>query len=324
MSTDYLEDLTARYLQLLRSASPEGYVAARVSGRVLPSDLASLSLPQETMRALRSIHGEFVERYCTAMAAKVPMAPRGELERRATQFFLVAVSNLPDGDRSPADDPRSSGSGGGYEDRRREIEEHLVNHLGPAQVLHKLGSGDQDIDVYIFRPTEERPYVTGVTIGISHHPMVVPHDEPDRRHQELMIYLPASWQLEPSPDPLVLWPFGLLKALGRFAQAEETYFAPGHTVALANPPEPFAPGSLLTTALLLGPPEAPTFDNLNVGGTRCCFLSVLPLTSAEADYKLCFGSTALLQRLQEAGVQRQVDPARPCAITGVRPLRGGP
>ena len=202
---------------------------------------------------------------------------------------------------------------------REQLEEHLSNHLGPCRVLHELGAGFVHIDVRIFEPSRDRPYITGVTVGVSEHPMVVPDDELDRRHQELMIYLPASWPVEPNTGAAAEWPFWLLRTLGKFAYAEKTYFSPGHSVALSNPPEPFAPGVFFTTVLLLAPPEAPTFDDLTIGGTPCRFLSALPLTSAEAEYKLSHGSSALLQRLQEANVERQIDPARACAITGKTP-----
>ena len=97
---NHLPDLCQRYLELLRLALPDDVGAVRATGRVLPSDIAIRSLPEQTVSALSDIYDEFVREYCDEMIAKVPTAPRREVEKRATEFFAVAVSNLPDDETS--------------------------------------------------------------------------------------------------------------------------------------------------------------------------------------------------------------------------------
>lgn len=218
---------------------------------------------------------------------------------------------MSDEGRTESGEPKPGGS-----EWRPALEDHLQRHLGEAIVNHPLLSLGMHIDVFVFEPTPDRPYITAVTVGVSEFPMVVPDNEPERRHQELMVYLPAGWPLDPNAGSAAVWPFWLLRALGRFAHDESTYFAPGHTVALANPPEPFVPGVPFTTALLLDPPEPSSFDELTIGDTPCRFLWAIPLTTAEADYKLSNGGNALLEKLREADVRREIDPARACLITG--------
>ena len=320
MPVEHLHDLCRRYIELLRLALPDDVVAARATGRVLPSDVGSPSIPEETFRAMCDVYDEFVREYGDEMVASVPSAPRHEVDKRAREFFVTAVSRLPDDDmnENTADLHRRDVTPGSPE-WREEVEDHLSRHLGECLVLHEPPCGGRHIDVRIFEATPERPYLTAVTVGVSERPMAAPDDEPERRHQEFMIYLPEGWTCEPNTGEAAEWPFWLLKNLAAFVDAEETYFAPRHSVALSNPPQPFAPRIPFTTAFLLWPPETSPFDELTIDGTPCRFLWVVPLTPAEADYKLIHGSSALLQRSQEANIELPVDPNRACAITGGRP-----
>ena len=57
--------------------------------------------------------------------------------------------------------------------------------------------------------------------------MAVPEGREDRRHCELLTYLPPGWELEGSEEGW--WPGAMLKRLGQFVHENETWFGDGHT-----------------------------------------------------------------------------------------------
>ena len=205
---------------------------------------------------------------------------------------------------------------------REALEAHLRAYLGPcATVYHEIVSTTVHLDLYIYAPTEARPYFTIVTSGISARPLHVPEGAEEFGRLELMLYLPADWNFDfKAGGEAAWWPFRLLKFLGRFVHEYRTFLAPGHTVAESDPPEPYMNNTLLSMALLLSPVlEEEGFDQLAIEGTPCRFLWVWPITNDEGRLKIKVGLQALLGRLVDAGVSPIIDPSRPCAVTGKRP-----
>jgi hypothetical protein len=90
------------------------------------------------------------------------------------------------------------------------ISEHIEKHLGtPATVFHELISDLVHIDVHIVAPTEERPFYSLITSGMSDKPMNAPEGAEEFRYAELMICLPADWpmtQEEWKQDADSFWP----------------------------------------------------------------------------------------------------------------------
>jgi hypothetical protein len=153
---------------------------------------------------------------------------------------------------------------------------------------------------------------------MSDRPQITPVDDEVRRHQELVLYLPPGWRVANEP-----WPARLLTSLAWLPHTQRTFLAPGHTIALANPPRPFAPDSLLVAALLTSPLfERPDFDRLAVDGIAVRFLNVVPITAAELELKLEDGLGALYDRLADGGLSQIVDARRACLVTGARPATG--
>jgi len=158
-----------------------------------------------------------------------------------------------------------------------------------------------------------------VTVGVSDLPMKAPAGEEDRRHQELLTYLPPEWDVDFQRGDEAWWPGRVLKTLGNFVHQYETFLGPGHTIALAEPPEPFVPGTLLTTALCLEPPEKDMFDRLVINGRPCRFLWVCPITTAEAKLKLDQGTDALVALMKAQHLPVAIDPKRKDLVTGQSP-----
>lgn len=204
-----------------------------------------------------------------------------------------------------------------------EIAAHCERFLGrPPGGLGEIVQGDPPITLFEHPSSLRRPRMTLRTSGVSERALAVPKSMDDHRYTELLLYLPPSWQLtdDTSPREDTWWPAALLKHLGRFIHEQQTYFEPGHSVALAEPGETYAPGTLVAGALLLPPSlEAPEFDRLSIRGIPCRFLWVHPITEAEMKLKLERGTDALIELMNTRGLSPAIDPRRACLLTGRTP-----
>ena len=71
------------------------------------------------------------------------------------------------------------------------------------------------VDVHYVKPTEQRPFQTLITSGMSDRPMAPPPDCSEYAYAELMICLPPDWPLTDSAlgDPNYSWPLEWIKLL---------------------------------------------------------------------------------------------------------------
>jgi hypothetical protein len=206
---------------------------------------------------------------------------------------------------------------------RAALERHLELLLGASGVHADDPNADPPVDVLAFGPGSAREFVTLVTVGASTRPMASPAYDLERRHQELLIYVPpapAAGNGAGEGDAPPRWALDLLRRLGRFAHEQRTFLGPGHTVAFTNPATPFAERSLLA-AVLLTPPifEESALDRLAIDGEPVRFLNVVPITAAELDVKLERGLDALYDLLAENDLHQVVDVHRACLATGETP-----
>ena len=72
------------------------------------------------------------------------------------------------------------------------------------------------MDIAIIAPNETDPYYKLVTMGMGAHDMEVPSQFAayELRNAELLIYLPADWNIE-SNDENDYWPLRWLKIIAR-------------------------------------------------------------------------------------------------------------
>lgn len=195
----------------------------------------------------------------------------------------------------------------------RAVEAHVEAHLGEVAVVwHELVSLHVHVDVLIVEPTQERPWRTLVTVGMSQFPMLGEGGE--TWYAELVMALPPDWAIE-RPEGGASWPLTLLQFLARLPHQYDTLLWTGHTVPNDDPPQPYAESTSLCGALiaplLLGPDELATLPH---DGHEISFLSVIPLHAAEMDYKLANGTAALYDRLDEAELSELLDERRPSAV----------
>ncbi len=192
-----------------------------------------------------------------------------------------------------------------------KISDHIERHIGPvASVFHELISDQVHIDVHYVAPRDDRPVHTLITSGMSDLPMTLPEGVDAPRYMELMITLPASWQVseEAFQDPAWYWPVRQLKFLARFPHLYSTWLGWAHTMPNGNPPEPYAPNTSLMGALLLPSLFAPVeFRALVMGPEKSVqFLSIWTLYEEEMNYKLRKGAEALVDRFEKYQIDDRV------------------
>jgi hypothetical protein len=192
---------------------------------------------------------------------------------------------------------------------------HIEEHVGQiAFVYHELVSDLVHIDVHVVQPTEEKPYYTLITSGMSDQPMAAPQGADEWRFAELLISLPAGWPMDQKAfeDESNYWPIRWLKTLARFPHEYNTWLWHGHSVPNGNPAQPFAANTNLCCALLLQPMLVPDdFLTLETADKKAIhFFSLVPLYRDEMEFKLKKGLDSLLEKFAEQEVNELLDVGR--------------
>ncbi len=200
----------------------------------------------------------------------------------------------------------------GEEQNIAAISAHIEKHIGPVEnVLHEIISDLVHIDVHCIEPTEDRPFRTLVTSGMSDLPMNTPEGLEELQYAELCICLPPDWPIskEAFADHSNYWPVEWLKILARFPHEYETWLFEGHTIPNGDPPEPFAPNTKFCGWLLFCPVLAPEefFELKLENGKTIHFFTIYPLYEGEMNMKLKKGTEALVEKFEKAGVTDVLD-----------------
>ena len=156
--------------------------------------------------------------------------------------------------------------------------------------------------------------------------MTVPSEVKDSPYAELMLCLPADWNLgkdqmfqtepEAFKDERNYWPVRWLKKLARLPHEYNTWLGVGHTIPNGDPAEALADGLSFTGFLICKPVTAPReFQELRTSPEKTIhFYSVIPLTTAEMNFKLEHGVSALMDKLQAHGVTELINPDRDSVV----------
>lgn len=209
-----------------------------------------------------------------------------------------------------------------YEQEEMEaLEDYIDNSFGKVDnVFHELVSPDIHCDVYIIEPTPERNFYTLVTGGMGAYTMNVPEGFDGPTNAELMIHLPADWDVK-SEDDKFYWPIGWLKTLARLPINQDTFLAWGHTIPTgeALPDTDFRGFMLVETTVSkdeLAIAKLPT-------GKEVVFYQLVPIYEEEMYYKLENEAGALLDLFQEANIPYPpiVDVQRPNVCLGFQPTQ---
>ena len=193
------------------------------------------------------------------------------------------------------------------------VSDHVTAHIGEiAFVRHPLVSEYAHIDIYVVEATDERPWHTLVTSGMSARPMTPPDDVgPECSYLELTMALPPEWPIR-DRDLRHHWPFQLLQFMGTLPHEYDSWMWLCHTMTNGPTAAPFAENTEMCGALLWYPEQAgPDFSSMPHGDHTVFFLGVYPLYQDEMDLKLAHGAEALTDRLEAAEVTELLDPTRP-------------
>ncbi|MFP6765322.1 MAG: suppressor of fused domain protein [Planctomycetaceae bacterium] len=212
-----------------------------------------------------------------------------------------------------------------YEEHGETVTVHVEAHLGAVrQVWRELISDAVPIDVLQVEPSDERPFRTLVTSGMSDTVMSVPPDAADYGRAELFLCLPPDWPIGRSEfqNERHYWPVRLLKELARIPQQHETWVGPGHSIGNYDGDQftPYSDNTQFCCALVLPPMicAPPEFHELVLSDRTIRFYGVWPLYQAEAELKIDEGFEALLDRLETSRVTELVDISRMNACTKPR------
>ena len=139
----------------------------------------------------------------------------------------------------------------------RAVARHIDRHIGPVHfVFHEATSRLVHIDIHHVAPTEERPFHTLVTSGMSERRMRVPGEKRNHAFAELFLRLPPEWPLFDEAqlkESRWHWPLRALGDLAHYPHEESTWVGCGHVIQHYEPPEPYAESTRLCAALLIPP-----------------------------------------------------------------------
>ncbi|MEH1124974.1 suppressor of fused domain protein [Micromonospora sp. CPCC 206061] len=207
----------------------------------------------------------------------------------------------------------AQGSQQGFADA---IDRHVEEHFGPAEfVYHEFASHLVGVHVYAVAPTEDRPYWTLITSGMSELPMTVPEGHDISPYAELMLSLPADWPLAETAglDDETGWPLRILKQVARLPHEYGTWIGEWHSVPNGDPAQPYAAGTpfagVVVTPMLRVSPEARTIEARD--GSQIALLALIPLHADEMAIKIERGTDALIEVLDRGRVTELLDPHRP-------------
>lgn len=209
-------------------------------------------------------------------------------------------------------------------DQSEEIKERLSLAYGHVEtlVLQELAPVDArlNITINLIRPTEENPFVTLFTVGMSDLPMNAPAEGVGDEYQyaELIMHLPPHWEIS-TPNAQVeewFWPFEWLRKLAYYPHLNNSWL--GGATAVVSPaeePPPLASNTKLSCFLLLSDFENCSPIILNNGKTIRLY-TVIPIHTSERDLEKTHGISELVKRFHDAGFTAVLDIDRPSVGNG--------
>ena len=198
----------------------------------------------------------------------------------------------------------------------QEIERHIEKHIGKVtMIFHEVISDLVHIDVHQIPPSDDRPYWTLVTSGMSDLPMAAPEGREEFAHAELMLCLPKAWKMEQRDwqDESYYWPVRWLKTCAKFPHEYKTWLGWGHTLPNGDPPKEYAPNTSFSCMMLGLPRTVSTeFWTLPVRTDKTIrFYGLYPLYQGEVELKLRKGAERLEELFDKRKVTEIVDVNRP-------------
>ena len=205
-------------------------------------------------------------------------------------------------------------SSNGVPSNTEPIDKHLERFFNDDEtyVIHERTSETVHTDIFVVRPNEPegRDYYILLTSGMSALPMNIHENHHDYRYGELMMLLPIDWNMkyEEFDNENNWWPMRLLIGMTKYPHQENTWLGYGHTYALGDQ-ESYAPNTKFNAAILLDSITVPrSFLKVKRRFNRDIYIHVvIPIYPEELEYKLEYGSEALIEKFDENEIEEIVN-----------------
>ncbi|MFO0998828.1 MAG: suppressor of fused domain protein [Planctomycetaceae bacterium] len=178
-------------------------------------------------------------------------------------------------------------------------------HMGPVQeaALTEIVPSDLPITIHVIPASEDRPFVTLFTSGMSAKRMKTPRRSESYQFAELFIQLPKGWKYTDLNDPYWNWPITWLRKIARHPHENRTWLGGEVTIiADADPPRPFANGIPFTSMLLMA-----EFSTMTSKGEHLRFYRLIPLFTEERDLEIKQGLAPLMNAFDRESTPFIVD-----------------
>lgn len=226
-------------------------------------------------------------------------------------------------------------------DHHAALSAHYERYFGTGfdVIYHEIRSEKVHLDVYIYPPTPDRPFITAATVGMSALPLSqLDSDEPDgpgrdevaegdrdkteeHKHDqadraELIMYLDPNWDFGSNYGFV---PLLMLKFIARYPHVTNTAF--GWGLSFSIPEDFIIEGSLLTEVYAESPllenleGELGDFFHLDLPNSSACHIYwLMPITMAECYVKRTDG-VAVIRKLLIDNDCFALDIDRPCLVS---------
>ncbi len=159
------------------------------------------------------------------------------------------------------------------------------------------------ISIHCIPASEQHPFVTLFTTGMSSVPMNVPEGEEDYALAEIYVQLPADWKVREYDDPRWGWPQRWLRNMARYPSDNDTWLGgPVSLVANGDPAAPIAPNAKFTAVMLFADQSTSTSDGQTIRLYR-----MMPLYTEEYQLEIDKGIGALLRAFDKYDISTVVD-----------------
>lgn len=174
----------------------------------------------------------------------------------------------------------------------QSIKSHIELFFGDiSHIYHVLNTNSQVINIFQIPPSTKYPFYLLVSCGMGSRKMRVPENDIPNRI-ELLIAVPAYWNMHQLDDIKWGWPFNCLRYLTQYPFVYNTWLGQGHIITNDAPLAPTTDQCGIWLEYPFSYPQDALFCNLSYF-KKICFLQMIPLYPEEINYKEAHGTKAL-------------------------------
>ena len=172
------------------------------------------------------------------------------------------------------------------ENDMQACEEWITKNVGKVEyVLHDPDPKGIHIDIMVIPPSQERDYLTLVTMGMGAFEMPVPEEMGKKNRAEIAIRLPKDWELD-SDDEKWDWPIWMIDGLAKIPYYEYDWLGEYHDVDLDDPSsENPLTGNTGMSAVMLNLFDETIEPLVLENGDQVILYNAVPIYKSEMEFK---------------------------------------